>query len=151
MVVNKQHFTNDHGFFYVGVNSRPYKNGRGKIGTTEQSNLNKRISVIKAKGESDFTLCAFLRIENCTKAQLEFVEAYTRMMLEKDYQHTQNDHFEFKMNNKIREYNNFIHTAINYGVEACNMQGFEYHLVSVKEFGKRQGLMEQLLILAYIS
>ncbi len=135
MITNKKHFRKDHGFFYVGVNSSPRKYGRGKIGTSEQENLNNRISVIKNK-DKDFTLCAFIRIENCTKAELEYIESYTRMMLEKQYQHTQNDHFEFEMKKKSEGYNSYIANSLQYATDACNMQNFIYKVVYVKIFGK---------------
>lgn len=144
MVSNKKHFKNDHGFFYCGVNDAHRKFGRGKIGTSEQSNLNNRINVIKYK-ESDFTLCAFIRIEDCTKAELEFVESYTRMMLERQYQHTQNDHFEFEMNGKAEGYNTFIANALQYATAACNMQNFDYQVVYTKVYGKKMGRIEQAM------
>lgn len=144
MVSNKKHFKNDHGFFYCGVNDAHRKFGRGKIGTSEQSNLNNRINVIKFK-ESDFTLCAFIRIEDCTKAELEFVESYTRMMLERQYQHTQNDHFEFEMNGKAEGYNTFIANALQYATTACNMQNFDYQVVYTKVYGKKMGRIEQAM------
>jgi len=144
MTNNKKHFKNDHGFFYVGVNGTPRKFGRGKIGTSEQPNLNNRINVLRYK-ESDFTLCAFLRVADCTKAELEFIESYTRMMLERQYQHTQNDHFEFQMNTKAEGYNTFVANALQYATEACNMQSFKYEVVYVKVFGKRMSLMERAL------
>ena len=144
MISNKKHFKKDHGFFYVGVNGSPRKYGRGKIGMTEQSNLNSRICVIR-NSEHDFTLCAFLRIQDCTKAQLEYVESYTRMKLEMLYQHTQNDHFEFEMNSKKEGYNTYVNNALLYATEACNMNDFQYQVVYTKVFGKKMGIMETIM------
>ena len=144
MVANKKHFVNDHGFFYTGVKAPSRKYGRGKIGTTEKSRLNDRISGIKNK-EKDFELCAFLRIENCTKAQLEYVESYVRMKLETIYQHVQNDHFEFEMTSKAEGYNTFVNTALEYAIEACNLQSFQYAVVHTKIFGKKMGKLERMI------
>ena len=110
----------------------------------EEDNL---ISVVVqyVRKEKDFVLCSFLRIEDCTKAELEYVEAYVRMKLERIYQHTQNDHFEFEMKGKAEAYNTFINTALNYGIEICNREGFKYTVVHTKVFGKRMGEIEKMI------
>lgn len=131
MKANKKHNTKDEGFVYVGIRAKRRVFGRSKVGTTENP-LKTRISCIRSKGEKDFTVKAYIRLRNCTKSQLEFIESAMKVELEKCYQHVQNDHFEYKLIDKEEDNKTFVDRAIRFGTEACQWKHLNYEVVYVK-------------------
>lgn len=131
MKANKKHETIENGKFYIGGHMKRRKNGRGKIGTTEEA-LKKRVSNIRCKDGKDFNVFAYIQLVVATKARLELIESWVREGLEQKYAHIGNDHFEFPMLNRQEGYDRFTRDALALAVEICNMKHWDYTVINTK-------------------
>lgn len=132
MKKNARHGILPFGCFYAGVRKRRRKNGLSKVGKNEKADPKGRAQVIRNKGEKDFEIWAYIRIQDCTKARLEFVESYARMLLEDYYTNIGTDHFEVELTDRVADYQLFVDRAIEFGVKACNMMHFTYEVIYEK-------------------
>lgn len=128
MKANKKHGVVENGKFYVGGRMNRRKNGRGKIGTTE-NDLMTRVRKIRYEGEKDFEILAYVVLEKATKARIELIESWVREGLEHKYTHVGNDHFDFSMTDRETGYNQFVNDAITLATEMCNMKHWNYKVV----------------------
>lgn len=119
------------GYFYTGFNYLQKKFGRFKLGETGKKRLNDRLSTIRST-EGGFQCLGYLILKRATKAERLFIEAYARMMMERNPQLTnvQNDHFiyDIKKGHKYEQATAFASQALSYAIEACKMSGVEYEI-----------------------
>lgn len=115
------------GCFYVGFDYKNRKNGYMKIGQTSGKTPAARIAVIRQY--DCFQLLGYIVMDNATKPQLLFVESYARMKMAEHYEHTQNDHFLYAIEQgaKYEQAYAMAKQALEYAEEACNMAHIKYH------------------------
>lgn len=119
------------GCFYTGFGYRDRKNGHFKIGETGDKTPAKRLSQIRQV--ETFMCLGYLVLKGETKAERLFIESYVRVKMaqEPDLHHIQNDHFTYKIISKDEKYSQaygIANRALNYAMEACQMQGVKYSL-----------------------
>ena len=83
------------GCFYVGFDYKNRKNGYMKIGETSHNTPAARLANIRQY--DSFQLLGYIVMEAETKPQRLFVESYVRMKMAEHYEHTQNDHFLYSI------------------------------------------------------
>lgn len=120
------------GAFYTGFDYKNRVNGYFKIGETSGKTPAARLAVIR---QSDCFQClGYLLLKEETKAERLFVESYVRMMMERkvpQLQHTQNDHYTYRIESKERKYEQaqeFADIALDLAKEACRMAGISYQV-----------------------
>ena len=127
------------GYFYTGFNYLQKKFGRFKLGETGQKRLNDRLSVIR-NAEGGFQCLGYLILKRATKAERLFIEAYSRMMMERNPQLTnvQNDHFIYDIikGQKYEQAYDFAQQALAYAMKACDIAGVEYE-IGTRAFPKK--------------
>ena len=117
------------GCFYTGFDYKNRKNDYFKIGETEKTTPSARLSTIRST--DSFQCLGWIHLIGETKAERLYVEAYTRMMMEKhpDLTHTQNDHYLYQIKSKEEKYSQaqeYADLAIAYAINACNMAGIKW-------------------------
>ena len=118
------------GCFYTGFDYKNRVNGYFKIGESGKKTPAARLATIRQYDA--FECLGYLLFENDTKAERLFIESYTRMMLEKhcsSLEHTQNDHYTYKIESKNRKYEQakeFADLALQFAKEACEMANVSY-------------------------
>ena len=133
MTKNKIHKMIEKGVVYIGVYMRRRKNGKGKVGTSENS-AKTRQSNIRKKNGKDFHVIAYFVLSNTTKSRLEHVESGIKMELETVFTHVGNDHFIFPMADRAEGYRRFVSRAIVAGMKVCESYGWEYQLKFEEKF-----------------
>lgn len=120
------------GSFYTGFDYKNRVNGYFKIGETSGKTPAARLASIR---QTDCFQClGYLLLKNETKAERLFVESYVRMMMERrlpQLQHTQNDHYLYRIESKERKYEQaqeFANIALELAQEACKMAGISYQI-----------------------
>lgn len=119
------------GSFYTGFDYKNRVNGYFKIGETSGKTPAKRLASIRK--DDCFQCLGYILLKNETKAQRLFVESYVRMMMEKTFkgelEHTQNDHYLYKIISKEMKYiqaQRYADTALKFAMECCRLYGIEY-------------------------
>ena len=119
------------GCFYTGFDWRNRKNGYFKIGETSGKTPAARLAQIRR--DDAFQCLGYLILKGETKAERLFVESYTRMQMERvpGLEHTQNDHYLYKIESKDRKYPQayeFANIALNHAMDACRMINVSFEL-----------------------
>jgi hypothetical protein len=117
------------GCFYTGFDYKNRKNGYFKIGETSGKTPAARLSQIRT-GDS-FQCLGYLILHNESKPERLFVESYVRMMMSKKYEHTQNDHFLYRIESKERKYPQafeMANEALEYAKTACSLANIDYDI-----------------------
>ena len=130
---NKVHTIVENGIVYIGLYMNRRKQGKGKIGTTENP-LKDRVSNIRCTKGKDFRVIACFVLPKTTKSRIEHLESGIKMVLEERYTHVGNDHFTFKMNNRKEGYVQFTEIALREGVRICEEKGWNYEVRFFKTF-----------------
>ena len=113
------------GCFYTGFDYKNRKNGYFKIGETEHDTPSSRVSQISR--DDAFMWLRYIQIPGATKAELLYVEAYTRLKMSYCYSHVQNDHFLYSINSdKYSQALEIAAQAITYAKEACDQLNLKY-------------------------
>lgn len=133
MKANKVHQVIKEGIVYIGFYMNRRKNGKAKVGTTENK-LKTRVSNIRSKNGKDFYVVAYLVLKNTTKSRIEHVESGIKVMLEENYANVSNDHFTFRMENQAKAYADFARQAIDEAMRICNERRWSYEVRFVQEF-----------------
>ena len=133
MKKNKVHQIVENGTVYIGEYMNRRKNGKGKIGTTEKE-LKARVSNIRSTKGKDFQVIACFTLRNTTKSRIEHIESGIKILLEEMYTHVGNDHFTFKMENRVQGYTHFVEMAVIEGQRICEERHWDYELTFFKKF-----------------
>ena len=133
MKKNKVHTIIEQGIVYIGVYMNRRKQGKGKVGTTENE-LKSRVSNIRSTKGKDFRVIACFVLPDTTKSCIEHIESGIKIVLEKNYTHVGNDHFTFRMDNRKEGYVQFVKTALLEGIRICEEKHWNYELRFFKTF-----------------
>ena len=114
------------GCFYVGFDYKNRKNGYLKIGETSGKTPAARLAVIRQY--DCFQLLGYLILNNENTPQRLFIESYVRMKMAESYEHTQNDHFLYSIEQgaKYEQAERIAAQALTYAEEACEMAHVSY-------------------------
>ena len=133
MKKGKVHQIVENGIVYIGVYTNRKKNGKGKVGTTENE-LKSRVSNIRSVNGKDFCVVACFVLPDTTKSCIEHLESGIKIVLEGLYTHVGNDHFTFRMNNRKEGYVEFVKNALVEGIRICEARHWKYELRFFKAF-----------------
>jgi len=114
------------GCFYVGFDYKNRKNGYLKIGETSAKSPAARLANIRHY--DSFQLLGYIVMQGESKPQRLFVESYVRMKLAEHYEHTQNDHFLYAIEQgaKYEQADRIAHEALQYAEEGCTIAKVQY-------------------------
>lgn len=120
------------GCFYTGFDYKNRVNGYFKIGETGGKTPAARLTQIR---KTDCFQClGYLILKDESKAERLFIESYVRMMLERrctKLEHTQNDHYLYRIESKERKYEQaqeFADLALSIAKEACELAQIKYEV-----------------------
>lgn len=124
------------GCFYTGYAYKQRKYGYFKIGETSHQTPAKRLSQIRQEW-GGFECLGYLILTEETHAERLFVESYVRMKMSQmqNFQHKGNDYFLYSMQSgkaKSPQAHSIADLALNFAIEACQMQGIIYTIGTKK-------------------
>ena len=119
------------GCIYAGFDYKNRVNGYFKIGETANKTPAQRLQTIR---QNDCFQCLkWLQMFDDTRSERLFVESFVRMKMSRleGLEHTQNDHFLYRIISKEEKYSQaqeFAEKAIEFAIQACEMAGIKYQI-----------------------